>query len=463
MESKKTTTTVAFEKEPPAGPLGSFSIFTIALGTVLGGGIITLLPTGIATGGTIAGLMFPICVLIGTLYLLPYIIATRVVRLGGGAVSLIGGLHQGKRTVLVGMYAMISIFSMLSLSTYGLSLANYVKAEFTNSNTILVAAICVTVFYVLHLFGVKTLSKIQNFMMPIVIAGLLLFIICGLPKINQPIFDTTQPTFITKGTPGIFAAWMVMHNCCISAMGTVYQGRNAANARRDIPRGMLLTQLICFFLYMGCGIVAIGVVPQEQVAGTLVNVAKAIFPAWFYPIWVIVIPGLLVLTTLNGLMSQFTMQLYQLSVDGWMPEILKKENKHGSKWVVLTILWVVALIPILLGWNINAVLSQITFCTLFSDMLILISLFMLPKVFPNGWKARMGWCPMWLYYVVCLLSITVRGAVAYSAVTNITGQKLLVTLAIMAVIIIWVVFRNKSGKARIRISCWDLESDSAET
>lgn len=455
---EKVNSTVTFETEPPAGPIGSAGILFICMGTVLGGGIISLLPTAITQGGGIAGLLFPLCAIIGTFFLAPFIIACRCVRLGGGGVSLVGGLLRGKYTFITGCYSFIVCFAILSVATYGASLGNYIKAVFPNTNVMLVAAIATTAFMGLHMMGVDLFAKVQSIMMPILLVGLAIFAVAGLTHINQPIFDTSLPSFMPNGLAGVFAAWMVMMNCCTSAQGTIYQGRNATDAKRDIPRGILITQIFIVILYAICGIVAVGVVPPGELNGTLVSVAYAIFPSWFATIWTLVVPGLLVLTTYNGLYSQFTMQLFQLGMDGWLPSVFQKKNKRGAPWICVLTVFAIAIIPTLLDWNINTILSQVNVTMFVGDLIVGILLFKLPTVFAKSWEMRMNWLPKGVYYLICAISLVIKAAMAITGFLNLTTMTIIINVCVFVAIFIWVGIVDKKNGGHIRISCWGEEN-----
>lgn len=398
--------------------------------------------------------MFPLCVVIGLFYLMPFIMAASAIRLGGGTISLVGGLANGK-ALLVGVFALSTIFSPFSLGTFGVSLGNYVNAIFPSADVYVVAFIVLTAFYLINVSGIKVMSRVQNVLLPILVVGLLLYVFIGLFHIKQPITDISSPGFITNGGAGVFSAWMVLNTCCTSYIGTIFQGRNAANSRRDIPKAMLLTALTIFFLYLGCGIVTVGVLPTDQVGSTLATVAKVIFPNWLYILWILMVPCLLVMTTLNGLMSQFSMSLNQICLDGWFPTVLAKKNRRGAPWIILTFIYALCLLPVVLRFNVTMIIRNGQLFAFTGDMIVGILLFTFPKVFGEAWKKSKLHVPNPVYYLFCVTSIGVKIAAFYNNMLNMDTGLIAFTLGAVAAAIVWAVFRHRTGKAKLKISCWD--------
>lgn len=449
----KSKTKVVFEPEPKPGPLKDFDVFALSLGMVLGAGIISYLPAAIQTGGSLLGVLFPVMVVVSLLYLMPYIFVASAVRMGGGTVSLAGAMGK---PVVAGFVSMCFLLQPLALATYGISLSNYVQAGIPGVNGIAVAVVVITIFFILNLIGTDVMAKAQNIMLPILIVGLALFALFGLPHVK---IDLIKAAFTSAGAPngagGVFVGCTTLMTCCISFYMMVFQGRNCKDARRQIPKAMFQTLATILVLYLLFGIVAIGVLPTDQLGNTLATVAKTIFPSWLYAIWMVVVPVLLVATTLNSLMSAMSMMISQVCKDGWLPQSWAKLNKRGTPTIPLCIIYALAVVPLVTGYDITTLVSNSNLISWFAEMMIFILLFQFPKKYSAAWKASRLHCPNGVFYFFLCTAMVIKTAMAYSAFLTLSVTKLAITLGGIAVFIIWAIFRDKSGKAAVKVSCWD--------
>ena len=128
------------------------------------------------------------------------------------------------------------------------------------------------------------------------------------------------------------------------------------NPGRDLPRAMIGSTVIVAVIYAFIGIVAVGVLPVDQVAGeSLILVAKEIFPA---PVYVFFIVGggmFAVASTLNATFTWCTKGLLIAAEEGWLPKQAAAINKKGTPWVLLTIFYIVGAVPILMGLDLTTI------------------------------------------------------------------------------------------------------------
>lgn len=444
--------------EPGPGPMGRFDLVTLSIGTVLGTGLLTYLPTGIAMMGTSAIWGFPFAVILGMLYLLPVTISASCLRMSGGLMSLVGDTTT---PVMAGLYGMGNSLSAVALSMYGITFASYAAAIWPDLPRTLVAMIILTLFYAINLLGIKTMSKLQNVMFVVLLCGLALFIIIGIPHISQPIFDFSNPHFMPNDFATTFAGLMVLYGCCASFQVVSCQGRLAKNATKDLPFALLFTSAFIFVLYFLCAIVAAGVLPYEEIssAGTLAAVLKVIFPNWLYVIWMIAIPGLLVFTTLNGLFSTFSEQLAQCARDGWLPVSWSKENKRGATWVPLTIIYIVAAMFTLTGLSPSQIILATNILNIVFDVILFVAMLELPKKHPEAWARAKMHVPYGLWVVLNIVRVIIRGLAAYSAVVTLSTRTVIICVVLVAVAIVWCLYRAKSSETVIRIAVWEPHED----
>lgn len=451
MKDKKSNVEVIIAPEPPPGPLSRVDLLTIALGTVLGGGIISLLPAGIKAMGTSAAIGFPVAVIMGVIYVMPVIFISSTVRMSGGLMSVAAALGT---PLIAGLYGLGYMLSAITLGSFGLTLANYVVGVFPSVNLIMCACVVSFVFYVVNMLGSKFLARMQNVMFGVLAVGLFLFIAMGLPKVTQPVFDFSSPTFMPNDFATTFSGLMVLFGACMAYQNVVSHGRNAMNATKDMPFALIGSAIFIFFLYLGCGVVAAGVLPLEEAASTtLLATVKAIFPDWLYIVWMIAVPGLLICTTLNGLMSTYSEQFAQCSRDGWLPDSWSKPNRFGAYPIPLTILFVLPLIPTIAGLSVSQIMMSANLLIVVFDLMLGYCMLKFPTRYAEDWKRSKMHVPNAVFYTVVVLRMVIRIMGALSAILTLSTTTIVTLLVIVAVLIGWTMYRTKKG-ARIKISLW---------
>ena len=128
------------------------------------------------------------------------------------------------------------------------------------------------------------------------------------------------------------------------------------NPGRDLPRAMIGSTIIVAVIYAFIGIVAVGVLPVEQVAGeSLVQVARAIFPAPLYIFFIVGGGMFAVASTLNATFTWTTKGLLIAAEEGWLPKQAAAISKRGTPWILLTVFYIVGLIPIVTGLSLETI------------------------------------------------------------------------------------------------------------
>ena len=169
---------------PPPGKLGKAELYSLSIGQVIGAGIITLIGPAVALTGQSTWLAYLVAILLGFLLIMPILFLTSTLRLGGGYYSIIAGLAGVKPA---GMYAVAFLTQPLTMSLFGVSIGVYAESLWPSLNGQLVGIAFLTFFFIVNLFGVNIMAKVQKWMTVLLLAALLLFIFCGIPKIENPV------------------------------------------------------------------------------------------------------------------------------------------------------------------------------------------------------------------------------------------------------------------------------------
>lgn len=447
--------------EPPPGEMRRFDLVTLSIGTVLGTGLLTFLPTGVAQMGTSAVIGFPVAVILGFLYLLPVTIACSILRMSGGLISLVGDVCS---PLMTGLYGLGSCLPGIALAMYGVTFASYAAQVFPDINQTFWAMVVLTAFYLINLAGIKAMSRLQNVMTVALACGLALFIIIGCTQVTQPIFDFSNPNFMPNDVATTLTGFMVLFGCCNTFQSVSAAGRIAKRATKDIPFAFAITSVFIFFLYFFCAVVAAGVLPYEEISdsGTLVPILRAIFPNWLFAIWMVAIPGLLVFTTMNGLFPTYAEMLAQCARDGWLPASWGKTSKRDVSVIPLTIYFVAAAAFTLTGLSPAEIILCTNILTIPFDIILMVAMLRLPKKYPEQWKKSKWALPFGLWAVLNIIRVALRGAAAYSSVIALDLQTVALTIAIVVVCIGWCLYRGRRANAVIRVSAWPAHMEESK-
>lgn len=420
----------------------------VAVGQVIGAGIMSLMGVAIGLTGRsvpISFLLAAVVILIGSI---PTIIVCSTVRLRGGMYTM-AALLSGKG--LAGFLMFVTIITNVSLSMFALSFADYALSLFPNLPRTLVAFVILTVFYIVNIFGVDKMAKVQNAIVGIMIVALFVFVGCGILRISPDYF--TQD-FITHGTPGIFQAMAILLFAVNGAFVVSGLSGEAKNPTRDIPIAIIVGTLAVAVLYALMGVVASGVLPVAQVANQpLTVVAKEIMPPILYVLFVLGGAMFALVSTLNAQFASVPKSILQGCVDGWLPEkIAYLHPKYKTPVVILTFFYLIGLLPIFAGLDIEEIASMASLLTQVCSVLINLCILRLPKVLPEAWaksRYKMSQGMLTFFVVLC----TLLGLFNVVALASTMTLPLIIGNGVVLVIgLIYVVLRLRSGKVHMEIS-----------
>ena len=172
-----------------------------AIGTVTGAGIFSTLPIAIGMTGRSAALAFILAAAIIIVSLVPKILVNGSVRLNGGTYAHLGMFGYKK---LAGTFIIISIIANISISWYALSFAQYFSSLIPGINLKVAAGVCLTIFTITNLVGIKEASKVQNLMVLTLGISMSLFCFFGFFHIDSNFFNPKE--FMTNGPMGVLTA-----------------------------------------------------------------------------------------------------------------------------------------------------------------------------------------------------------------------------------------------------------------
>ena len=437
---------------PPKGTLKLPELYALSIGQVIGAGVITLVGPALGLTGYSAWLGYVLAIALGFIQIFPIILITSTVRMSGGFYSLIAATTNKK---IAGMFAVSQLTTMVSLSLFGVSLGVYINSVFPSVNPTMCGVVLLTFFYVINLLGIDFMASAQKLMTWFLIAALLMFIAAGLMRLKNPVFDFSGPMFMTNGLNGLLTSMFLFVYSTTGYSLTMNYGYQAKNATRDIPRAILLSVPTIFILYVGVAIAGSGVLPLEMVVGKpLTLVAKETLPGVLFAAFIIGGPVMALTTTMNSSMPSQCIPMQRACEDGWFPTSFAAQNKRGAPWKILTLNYALGLVPMLLGFNVNTIISNIMLLSSVRSFLQIYTYYQIPKRYPDAWKKSFLHMPDALYYMFCTFSLIGQVFIFFYSARSLNPTIVTVSLTAIACCIVYSLVRSKSPSIQIRASVW---------
>ncbi|MDD7305469.1 MAG: APC family permease [Peptoniphilaceae bacterium] len=407
----------------------------IGVGQIIGSGVMIL--TGIAIGKTGHGVTWAF-IIAGLIVAITNICLATL----GSAIPANGGQYTyvrdliGKKTGF--FYVALLAAGQLVLANYAIGFSEYLKELVPSINATLVAAIVMTVIFIINLTGVKSAVKFQNLLVIILVVSIGLFIFLGFPKIK----DFTPYMDIKKIMPNGFSEFVAsIFLVRFSLVGAEYInefGSDAENPGKNIPLAMIISTLVVSLIYLGVGFVATGVLPIDKVAyKTLGSVAKEIFSQPVYYFFMIGGAMFAVASSLNAVFAWAPKGLKVAIEDGWLPKVLARENKKfGTPHFLILIFYIIGMIPILTGGTLEIIAVLGNNIGLIFAALPIVAVYFLPIKNREAYDKAYFKLPLWAMKVLPIFCLVIFAGGFYSNIDFIGpfGMKVLLGYCILVAI-----------------------------
>lgn len=424
--------------------LGMFNIYSLGVGGAIGSGIFVMMGLGISfTGHSIF-----LAVLIGCFYMLLAYLYQPVM---SSMFVLPGGDYDMKAMLfgptLTGVSAIFTYVGGFAFAMYGISIVDYASMVFPAilPYKSIIAVAVITLFFAATIRGSKFFATLTSVMTVVLLVAIGLFVVFGLPQVQPGFFD--GDTFFLNGGVGFIQAISIMSFACQgTTMAPVSMMEVTKKPRRTIPIAIIFITLTVGVVYALMGVIASGVLPVEQVAGqSLALVAQEIFPGWLYVIFILGGAVFAIATSLASGIAMLRYPCVQVAEDGWMPAVFKKTTKGGYPYVIQGFFYLMSILPIILGFSLDAVVSLVMIPTMLMNAYLNCALIKLVKKYPEQWKSSVYHMPTPVFNVICILGTVCALVVAYNLFAGLSMQEMLICLAIIVLCVIVATIRLKTG------------------
>ena len=448
------------EKKAPAGSstkdlartLGKKELMGIAIGQIIGAGIMSMMGVAIAMTGRSANLAFMLSAVFTMCTFFPSIFITSCIRMRGGMYTQMA-IFAGDKWA--GYYSVVYFITNMSLAMYALSFAQYALALLpTGGSQKVIALIVGTLFFILNYFGVDLMAKIQNLLVVVLLLSLTIFAVFGLPQVDLAnYFSNADGLFMTDGIGGFLTA--VAYLGFATGGATVILGVSAEckNPTKDIPFVIVTATIGVAILYGLVATTASGVLPVAEVANQpLTLVAAEVLPKPLYIFFIVGGAMFALATTLNSQIMSCTKPVMQSCEDGWFPHSLAALSKYKTPWKILIIYYVILVVPIVLELEIAQISSIVQILGYLNNLVLTITAMKLPKMFPEAWEKSQFHVPTAVFNTLMIITCAALLVQASFMLKSMTPQLIIFNVAVMAAGFIWAFYRTGTGKAKPTVS-----------
>jgi len=409
-----------------------WDVFAIALGQIIGSGIMVLVGIAIGFTGDAVPYAFALSAILSIVKQLP-------VAFMGSAMPATGGLYVYCRTVLgprLGFfYLALLLVTHILIALFALGFAQYALALVPALNAKATALGVLVVFYLVNLVGLKEAALVQKGMVVVLLIGLGVLAGFGAGQVDYGRF-VDPARLLPQGWYGFGLACVVLSFATGGAQFVSELGGEMANPKRDLPLAMVTATVVAALFYTAVSMVAVGVLPVEATAGKpLAEVAQAVLPTPLYVAFVVG-AGLFALTTsINSTFSWATKSVLVACADGWLPASLAVVNRRfGTPHRLLTLLLLLGAAPIVADWDLRYIIMLGGGLVFVYDLLPLAAAFLLPSRCPEVFReARWSLSPTLLrgLCVSGVIVLLVQGSLSFSDIDR-TGWMLVAGYLLLA-------------------------------
>jgi len=413
--------------------LGFWDLMAIAIGQIIGAGIMST--TGVAIGMTGTGvvLAFLLSPFLTIISIFPVAILSAAAPTTGGPYRYCSRL-MGKGMGMIYLLLHATAFGA-AISQYALSFGAYFSSIVPMVNQHVAAMVILTLFFGMNLVGTKSAAILNKVITVALFGGLILFIVCGLPKADLGYVMDTKNLFL-NGPFAFVSTLALLSSATAGAQFIAELGGEAKDAGRTIPRVMVVSTFGVGVFYVLIAIVAAGVLPIDQVANQpLTLVAEKTMPGVLFYLFVIGAALGATSSTLNSTLSWITKPLLVACDDGLLPKGFGTVSKQGVPYKLLTFFYLVGMIPLALKFDISFITKFTTANSLLTKLLVCIALFVMASKYSAILKNSTLKISEGTAKLLAVVGIIVLCVLSYSLFANLS----IMVIGFLAVLVVGVV------------------------
>ena len=361
--------------------LSLWEAVSIAVGTMIGAGIFSVLGVGAQICGTDLPLAFFLAGIIAWFVAYSYAHLGRVFISNAGPIEFI--IQAFGDRLYVGVLAFLYWFSFtVSISLFAKAFAYYALALFHQPfNPLFVGlleAFVIALFTVLNFFGAKAVGRVEFYIVLIKVAILLSFVVLGIWSIKP---ELLKLDLSPAGLRDTFYAASILFLTYMGFGIITNASEDMENPKENVPRAIYLSLFIVMLIYVGVALVAIGNLPiKELIKAKEYALAEAAKPFLGNLGFVLVSIGALISTSsaINASLYGGANVAYVFARKGELPSFFERKVWFDAP----EGLYITAILSLLfaLFFNLEGVASLISFAFLVIYQFVLMAHYKLIEV-----------------------------------------------------------------------------------
>ena len=371
-------------------------VFFIAVGQIIGAGVVAL--TGVAIGMT-----GPSVVLAYLASALLVLIVTALIMMAGTTLPSVGAYYAWTSRLRGGWAGSIvlslTLLASVSLSLYGSSFGLYLAPLFPVLSVNGWGVLVVCFLFVGNLLGLAIASKLQMVLVLLLVSALALYAGFAAPEAKLELISPMFPAGIT----GFVTAVFLLKFATSGAYMVVGLSGEMHNPQRVIPLVMTTATIAVAVLYTLVALASVATVPWQSMVDQPLTVAGAQFmPKWALTYFLIFGAGLAIITTLNSQFMQLPRTFMLASWDGLIPKWVGGLNRHGAPYIINTIMLIVGIAPLLANLDISDIARAASIAANLPAFLVYWAIMKIPEAYPDRYQASifaMQPLSLWSLYV----------------------------------------------------------------
>lgn len=374
--------------------LGLFSVTAITAGIIIGAGLFVV--TGVATkfAGPLVWLAYILAAIPVFLVGLTSANLTTMYPVEGGSYVYPSRLLHPVVGFLSGWGMWLAIIGPVCITAKAfISYLNALPNVGLEVPIVFGAIIVTIIFFIINYMGIKTVSLIQNVLFTLLLIGLAIFIVWGLPKINLNLLKAGNPL----GFSGVMKATSLLIFSYAGLTIATDLGEETKNPHKTLPLGIGLGVIIPTLLYSLSSLICVGVIPWDKFAASDAPYVEAAsrFMGPLGVIFICFVAYVAILSSHNGEQAVAARIGFSLSRDKIISGSFAKINKHGVPHYALIASAALAIFLIITG-TLQLVAEIVVAAFLFEWITFHLSVLVAPTKAPemyekagfklNGWK-----------------------------------------------------------------------------
>ncbi len=358
---KRKIVPVTFERS-----IGLFGATSIGVGALLGAGIYVLIGLAAGVAGPSVWLSYLLCGIVAFCTTLVFAELARIVPLTGGGYAYTYKTLGSFGSFMTGWF--LALGSVFACGLYAIGFGEYFSSllgyDITGFGIKFIAILIVVAAILLNTRGTKSGDRIQKCLTWGSVSILTVLIIASLTNLDV---DQLTPVF-PRGIQGTYGAISIIY---VSFFGYQLIANNTdeiIDPTRTVPRAMILSMLISILIYVLVSLVAIMVVPWEELASTNAPLVAVATKSFGQLGWIIIsIGGVLAAAgALNSTLLSQGRQIYAMGNHRFLPGILGKIHEVHKTPRVALLTGGIAVIAALSFLNLQFIAKSANFCLLCS-------------------------------------------------------------------------------------------------